>query len=403
MNIDTSVPVLALGGAGNSVTVVRDLARLGVTVRASGPKGCLGLASRYCSEAFRVPDGQAVGDYWHKLLLSDDHRLDGSVIFALCDDSVEFISTHHAALKGRYRVEDTDPELRLAMLDKKITLEIAREAGVPTPNFWTIDTIEDVDGIEDELTYPLMVKPIHSHLFSPIFGQKLFIIDEGFANVREKVSLALDHGLEVMIVEMIPGPDSNLCSYYTYHDDMGRSLFEFTKRIIRRYPYNRGGAVYHETDWVPEAVEEGRKFFRSIPWRGMANIEFKLDLRDGRLKVIECNPRFTAAHVLVVASGAPIDTMIYCTLTGQPGPTFTTYKMNVRQWNPSRDVLAFLEMRKKGLLSFPQWMKSILHRPTVLPVFDIRDPMPSLSFLLTISSRFRRKIDRAAGTGSHVH
>jgi len=395
--------VLALGGAGNSVVLVRDLVRNGVTVRASGPKGCLALASRYCSEAFRVPEGEAVGDYWYRLLLSDDHRLDGSLIFALCDDSIDFICTNYAALKERYLVEGTDPELRLAMLDKKKTLEIAREAGVPTPNFWTINTIEDVDRIKDELTYPLMVKPIHSHLFSPIFGRKLFIIDEGFANVREKVALALEHGLEVMIVEMIPGPDSNLCSYYTYHDEEGRSLFEFTKRVIRRYPYNRGGAVYHETDWVPEAVEEGRKYFRSMPWRGMANIEFKLDLRDGKLKVIECNPRFTAAHVLVVASGAPIDTMIYCSVTGQPGPTFTTYKLDVRQWNPTRDILAFFEMRKKGLLTFPQWVKSILHRPTVLPVFDIRDPMPSLSFLLSLSTRIRKKFHRATERGTHVH
>ena len=40
---------------------------------------------------------------------------------------------------------------------------------------------------------------------------------------------------------------------------------------------NRGGGCYHETKWLPETAELGRRFFTGIGFRGMGNIEFKRD------------------------------------------------------------------------------------------------------------------------------
>ena len=79
-----------------------------------------------------------------------------------------------------------------------------------------------------------------------------------------------------------------------------------------------GTACYHITDWVPEIVEPSLRLFRHVGLRGLANVEYKLDPRDGRHKLIECNARFTASNCLVSASGVNLAAFVYNRLTGRP-------------------------------------------------------------------------------------
>lgn len=383
--LDTSTPVLILGGKENSLSLTRRYGRLGITVRASGPANCWALYSRYCREAFRIPHGAKARKYWERLLLAEGgERLDRHIILPCSDDAIEFVAEHHAALADRHILGSAFPELQLALLDKQRTLELAAAVGVPAPRFWSIASADDLAAIRDSVTFPVMVKPLHSHKFVRVFHQKLFIVEKDFSELAEKIRLATGHGLQVMVVEMIPGPDSLLSSYYTYLDRNGGHLFHFTKRIIRRFPANRGGACYHVTEWLPETAELGRKLFGGIGFRGLGNVEFKRDLRDGKLKVIEVNGRFTAAQELVVQSGAPIDLIVYCDLTGQPPPRFSSYRQELRYWYPLRDFLAFLELRGRGELSFAGWLKSLAPYRHVLPLASLRDPAPVLGAALAV-------------------
>lgn len=393
--LDTSTCVLILGGAANAAALVRNFARVGITVRAAGGKECLALFSRFCTKAYRGPNQSSQQEFWHELLIENPEvELQGSLIFALCDDSIDFVSKYKSELSQRYLLEDFDAGLRGEMLDKKATLVRARAAGIDTPRFWSVATTTDLQAIKSEITFPVMVKPIHSHLFIRIFGRKLFIIERDWDELVEKLQLAIDNDSEVMIVEMVPGPDSLLSSYYTYIDPENRSLFHYTKRIIRRFPVNRGGACYHESKWLPETAEVGKKFFAAIPWRGMGNIEFKLDMRDGKLKVIEVNPRFTDAHRMIVSSGMPIDQLIYRSKTGQHVPSIAEYEENVRMWNPLRDFMAFMELRARGELTFAGWLKSLRPGRKVLPIFMFSDPMPTF---VRLREEFGRALNKLKG------
>lgn len=373
---DTSTPVLVLGGKENSLSIARHLGRLGVIVRASGPANCWGMYSRYCREAFAIPRGTSAASFWSELLLASGRRLDGHVILAGSDEALEFIADNHEELARRYILGDAVPALQKAFLDKKRTLELAQKAGIDTPAFWSVGATSELDEIADAIQFPVMVKPIHSHKFVRTFGVKLFVIESGLAELKEKITLAQDHGLEVMIVEMIPGPDRLLSSYYSYIDADGISLFQFTKRILRRFPTNRGGACYHVTEWCEETARLGQRLFARVGLRGFGNVEFKRDPRDGKLKIIEVNSRFTAAQELLLRSGAAVDAIVYCHVTGQPGPRFDRYRQQMRYWYPLRDFLAFLELRKRGEISFPQWLRSVVPYRHVLPLWNIRDPLP---------------------------
>ncbi|MGB5078127.1 MAG: hypothetical protein WBO17_11660 [Sphingorhabdus sp.] len=388
---DTSRPVLLLGGGASTLAAARSLGAAGIPVFASGRTGCRAMRSRHCRMALPIPEGLEAPQFWETMLiLNPDPRLDGCVIMVGCDESLEFVEAHEAALRQRYVVEEFRPDLRRAMLDKLDTLTLARQAGVPTPNFWAVDTAEDVLKIRDELRFPVMVKPLNSLTFMEDFGRKLFIVREDFAEVVEKVRLCRQRGHKVMVVEMIPGPDSLLSSYYTYRTTEGALLYNYTKSIIRRWPVNRGGACFHQSEWLPETAEIGRRMFDGIGWQGIGNVEFKRDMRDGQLKIIEVNGRLTAGHPLVTRGGAPIDLIIYCHLTGQALPRFDIYSQTLRLWDPLRDFMAFLQLRRAGELGFRGWLRSIFAQKVILPYFCFDDPHPGFAEFLGLLAKLVR-------------
>jgi len=157
MQIDSSTPVLLLGGGASTLAAARNLGRLGVPIIASGRSGCRAMNSQYCKKALPVPEGKTAHEHWSDILLSDQGSdLDGSVLFVGCDEALEFVEANHEALRVRYLVEDFIPELRRAMLDKQETLALARQVGVPTPNFWPIASDDDVLKIRDEIRLPVL-------------------------------------------------------------------------------------------------------------------------------------------------------------------------------------------------------------------------------------------------------
>lgn len=377
--MDASRPLVLLGGQENCLAVTRNLGRVGVPVFVSGKPGCQAMYSRYCRRSFPVERGIPASAAWHDLLIGNPNpAVQGAIVMAMCDESLEFVASQHQELSGRYTLNPSVPELRRAMLDKYETLVRARRVGVPTPNFWAIETVEQALAIRSELRFPVMVKPRNSRAFVDDFGRKLFIIEDSFDEVLKKVRLSLDHGHQIMVVEMIPGPDSLLSSYNTYRTRQGERLYDYTKSIIRRWPVNRGGATFHRSVWLPETAELGCRLFEGIGWQGIGNVEFKRDLRDGQLKIIEVNGRFTAAQRLITEAGAPIDLIAYCHLTGQALPRFQHYSQALHFWYPVRDFLAFLQLRQAGQMTFGQWLRSLAGKPILFPSASLRDPLPSL-------------------------
>lgn len=384
-------PVVILGGSSNALAVARSLGKHGVDIYLSVLERNCATFTRYAKKVFPIQDKKQVDVVWSDLLLRGNHpELHGSIIFPCNDDGLEFIARHRKELEAHYILDDSETDFVLAMLNKRKTMDMARAAGIPIPLYAAVERREDIAGIDRNIKFPLIVKPQHSHLFQKAFnGEKLFFVNN-WEELEARLEQVLSHGLKVILSEMIPGPDTQLASYYTYIDKNGQLLFHFTKRVVRRFPKNNGQGSYHITEWVEEVAEIGKKFFLGVGLRGLGNVEFKQDLRDGQWKIIECNPRFTAAHEQLVRCGMDISLLIYNHLAGRPLPSLNGYKQNVTLWFPRRDYLAYKELKALNELSFWGWMKSIA-KPQVLPHFRWSDPMPTLApFWDSVKNRLSR-------------
>lgn len=393
MSVRRLPPALVLGGEANAVSIARSLGKQGVEVYAICTPADAVRHSRYCRWIPIRTEGSTESAWERYLCGSASDALRGAVLLSACDEGIEIIARNREALSEKFVLDISNTEAQLAMLDKLRTYRHAEAAFVPTPRFWAVTSPRDVLRVERELVYPSIVKPLSSHAFQRTFKGK-YIEVQSLDQALDAVERVRRAGLEVMLVEKIPGPDSLLCSYYTYLDESGVPLFDFTKRIVRRYPPNMGGACAHLTDWNPEVREEALKLFRSAGLLGLANAEFKRDERDGKLKLIECNARFTAANVLVTAAGLDLASFVYFRLIGRPRRLPEAYRTGLSLLDPASDLRAFRMLREAGQLNLRDWVAS-LARPHVFPYFAWDDPAPSLLLALrgarsVLSLRARR-------------
>jgi D-aspartate ligase len=371
-------PALIVGGEHGCLSIARSLGATGIPVYAINHPESVVRYSRFC-KWIDLPGNKTVGtEVWAAYLLGrESNHLRGAVLLAASDEAIELIAEHREALSEKFTLDLSNPEAQLCMLDKLCTYRAAQAAGVPTPKFWVADTREQVEKLERELIFPLILKPIIGHKFSRKFTGS-YAVAHRFDELQPAYDAVCRAGIRTFLVEMIPGPDDKLCSYYTYLDEDGKNLIDFTKRVIRRYPMNMGGSTYHITDYVPGIQELGLALFGQVGLRGVANVEFKLDERDGKLKLIECNARFTAADCLLVASGLNLPLLVYNRLTGRAQTVASSrYRMGMRLWKPVGDFVAYRQLNKMGLLTFRAWIRSVMY-PQIFPVFRWNDPLPAI-------------------------
>lgn len=388
-----TAPVLLLGGDITTLSLMRSFGRQGIVVNASTDATACASASKYCHQLFPIPDSVTPGDYFSELTLSGNHAsLAGSVIISCGDDAVEFVARNHSELSKNFLLEPHKPELQLDLLNKEKTLLMASQAGLPVPGYRTVRSAEDVSKNIADLAYPVMLKPRLTFQLYRLASKKYLLAHNG-NQLLEASDYLLSHGVDFMLCEMIPGPDSQNCSYYTYRGDDGTEYFSLTKRCVRRKPINEGSGTYQITDKLPDVENLGRMFFEHIDYRGLGSIEFKRDSRDGQLKVMECNNRFTAVQEQLVRScSADVALLAYSDITGQDMKPIKEYRAKVAIWSPIHDMSAFREVKSRDKnQSWWVWWRSIDHLEVVFPYFSWKDPAP---FMMALGRQLLRLVKR---------
>jgi len=371
-------PVVLLGGRENALACARHFTRAGVTTVVIDHDDAPALRSR---GVIGVPVGPRFdSDAMIDWLRSSAEEFGGSVLIPLSDKALIAIVEHDEELRDSYRPVLFDPGVVTAMLDKLKTVEAANAAGVPAPLQWIVGP-EGVDEVREQLVYPLILKPVHSF---EARTKHLKAHNEDELDRHLVTFGALPSGF--VLNEFIPGGDEELSSYYAIRTSDGQTLLEFTKRVDRRNPPNKGGATFHELIDLPATAEVGRKFFDHIGLVGLGNVEFKRDPRSGVLKIIECNHRITAALPLMQNNGIDLAGAVYDQALGRPVSPIETHDLHGTLWYPVRDLISF-RMSGEGIRS---WLRRPVFR-TSLPYWRFTDPRPALTLWRTGVSTWLRK------------
>jgi D-aspartate ligase len=359
----TSVPVVVLRPVNHgSLCLVRTLGRMGVKVYAVGdqPRSA-GMMSRYCHGKF-ITNGNVAGRGALVEFLRDVSRRIGQRPILTCtdDDSSAFIADHADALREAFLFPIISSQLVRTLTDKKQMYFLARRLGVPTAETSFPKSRRDaLDLIQDNrVRFPIMLKGIDGNLLERRGKPKMVIVRDAQELLRKYDEIEDPANPNLMFQEYIPGGDDSVWMFNGYFGQNSHCMLGFTGQKLRQHPVYVG-ATSLGICLRNEVVEKTTKdFMKAIDYRGVLDIGYRYDARDGQYKVLDVNPRVGATFRLFLATnGMDVVRAMYLDLTGQPVPSAPTCEG--RKWVVEKgDLISFRHYRRDGKLKFVEWVRS---------------------------------------------
>ena len=310
-----------------------------------------------------------------------------TVLFYQQDDDLLLVSRRRAELAAALAFSVPSAELVEQLVDKSAFTELALRRALPLPPT-VIAGYADAPWRRSGLDFPLLVKPLRrTRSWDAVSSSKAAVVGSPDELERLLERLAADDA-QVVLQEPVPGPESRIESYHVYVDDRGDVAAEFTGRKIRTYPRELGHSTAVETSEAPDVARLGRSVIADLGLRGVAKVDFKRD-PDGRLWLLEVNPRFNLWHHVGAVAGVNIPAVVWADLTGTPRPARRTARPGVRWSRLELDVRA---ARQEGV-GLGSWLRWAL-RTEIRSTLDPADPLPLVTgrVLAPLGRRVRRSL-----------
>ena len=395
---DVSTPVVVLRGVESAshgaLGIVRSLGRLGVPVYlVACDEKTPGFSSRYCKGSLvcNVENGNA--DHSVKLLLELGKKIGRrSILIPTDDNAVLFVADRAEALQDNFLFPPMSPSLIREVSSKKGMYFLAKKHGVPTPEAAFPKSRQDVLDFLTRAKFPVMLKAIYGSLLMKISGQKMFIV-QNEAELLEKYDALEDpSNPNMMIQEYIPGGDDTVWMLDGYFNAQSDCLLAYTGKKIRQYPPAQGSTslgICLQNETVRQTTID---FMKNIGYKGILDIGYRYDARDGLYKVLDINPRIGSTFRLFVSEdGMDVARALYLDLTGQTVVSGTPREG--RKWVvEDQDVVSCLRYHRDGLLTFKQWVDSF-HGVEEGGFYASDDFGPCVSRVLTLCGQALKKIN----------
>jgi len=181
----------------------------------------------------------------------------------------------------------------------------------------------------------------------------------------------------IMIQEIIPGDGETQLSYAALCR-AGEPIACLVARRTRQWPMDFGRAsTFVETIEAPEVEEPAQRILRALRFDGIVELEFKRDLRDGRLKLLDINPRVWGWHTLGRGAGVDFPYLLWQMMHGALFPEVLRGSAGVRWVRALTDVPTAIGEIRKRRLSILAYLSS-LQAPIEFAVLAPDDPLPAL-------------------------
>ena len=356
-----------------SLPIVRALGKEGVQV-ICGSSDALALSffSKYCTRRVRYPpaDGHNPGEFiaW---LTSFVSREGIPVLIPLEEKTIVPVLENKAELSRYTQIPFPDLSIFAQAADKRLTLAIAERVGVPIPKTYVVQKLDHVPRIADEVDYPCVIKPRQSA------GTR------GLVYVRCKKEM--DKYYEVhrvfpfpLIQEFIPNGGAYGVSVLL--DRGANPIAVFTHKRLREFPVSGGPSTLCESVRYPEIEALALRLLKELGWCGVAQVEFRVDARDGVPRLMEINPRFWGSVALPIYAGTNFPYLLCKVALSQDIQSVQDYQEGLRcRWLLPGDILHFVKNPRRFKLN-PSFFRFVDGK-TCYYVLSRDDPLPTLGFL----------------------
>jgi D-aspartate ligase len=311
------VGAVIVGGDFHGLGIIRSLGRHGIPLYVIDDEYSIGRFSKYTTLAMRAPnlrkERETVGFLAE---MAQRMNLKGWVLFPTRDEHVAMFSRNRQMLSEFFRVPTPDWEVTKWAWNKWNTYCMAQRLGIPIPRTWCPRTVEEIDHISAE--FPLAVKPSVKEDFFYATKAKAWRANNR-AELKEMFQRASGHvgSNEVLIQEIIPGDGNSQFSSCVFIKN-GAALGSMEAQRWRQHPPEFGrAATFVASIELPVVRELTLTFLRAIDYYGLAEVEYKLDPRDGKYKLLDVNARTWGFHALGSPAGVDFSYLLYADQVGE--------------------------------------------------------------------------------------
>lgn len=362
--VDTTAPVVVLNAYNHcAVTLMRSLGRLGIPVYVvNETREAPSLRSKYCRGAFELSITDLPGHAAVESLLAIAATIGGEPLLIPTEDvSCLFVDDNSDILREAYRFPEQPRGLVRSLSSKRQMDMLCKEIDVPTPEASFVDSRSAVIEFGKTATFPLMVKPVDNREFQdfPGAGKATVANAAELLTVFDRLSKDGAWRPELVLQEYIPGGAESVWMFDGYFDRQSNCLFGVTARKLRQYPPYVGQTSLGICEPNPIVSETTERFMKAVGYRGILDIGYRYDARDGKYKLLDVNPRIGAAFRLFSdEAGWDVARVLYMDMTGQTVPSASATR-NGKWCVENYDLVASWRYYRDGRLSFGEWISSL--------------------------------------------
>lgn len=281
-----------------------------------------------------------------------------SLLFRTNDETSILLSEYADVLSEYYNFHHLPHHLARKLVNKKEMYFLAKEQGIPTAETKFPQSRKDVENYLTQATFPIMLKAIDGEISARRSGKKMFIAHSKEETLNLYDAYENQSTPNFMLQEYIPGGEDTVWMFNGYFNKNSDCLFAITGKKIRLAPVYTGYTslgICLKNDTVEETT---KRFMKEIGYKGILDIGYRYDCRDGKYKVLDINPRIGATFRLFVGeNGLDVARAQYLDLTGQDVPESKI--VEGRKWLvEDRDLVSSLRYYRDKKLTIREWIRS---------------------------------------------
>ena len=361
-----------------ALVAIRSLGHRGIDVTAASDlRMNAGAASKYVDRRIRYPPPQDDPKAFINRIESEIRHQEYDVLFPIANPTVIPIVDARDRLEPYATIPFPNTDTLHIGMDKKRTIEAAREAGVPHPKTLSPDRL-DLDAVAAELGYPVVLKPRQGA------GRVGVSVCDTPAELEAAYADTDDRHRPLLIQEFIP--DGGERGVYTLYDWSSELKAVTVQQRIRANPPEGGTSTLRKTVQDPDLISLTDDLLSTLGWQGVAMAEFRLDPRDGMPKLMEINPRFWGSLALSVGAGVDFPHLLYQLATTGECETALDYKVGVQARHLLGDI-AHLLAREDKVPALQEFLRPA-DQPRSYDVLSTDDSLASVMYFAAEVGKF---------------
>lgn len=394
--------VIVLGGSTNALGQIRAAHKVGykcINLAESG-LNCFSRKSRYC-EGHIVPHPYLEKEKCLSSLIFYINRCKSKpFIFTDSDEWLCLVGENEQQLKGIAYIPQSPWNEMSQLFNKKYLYRIADKYHIPYPKTIEIDDLSELNNALTNIQVPFIIKPQDTNDQNQIVnsGIEAYHRTQRFDDIKDALSWAsnlANNGVNfpVLIQEFIPGDATQLYTLTSYSNNNGELLSGSIGHKLRQFPPSAGRITSGVLKHNDELMEYGSTFLKAVNYHGLANTEFKYDIRDGKYKLMEINTRLGAWNYSALYSGVNLIEVAVCDTLGieYNSPKYSTKYDGHIWYNLLLDLgcAIFLngKVESKRKMTIREWRHSFNNKKFEA-IWDIKDPAPFIYYVCHMVRKF---------------